>query len=126
MRERMMPELDVLNKLSEYIHNNNKDKGFYDEPKEPEKLLVDMVEEIGEMNNAIRKGLFASKIEDQNAAELLEDYVKQNKSAFEFELADLIIRCFDAAGYMNVDLMFFIKQKLLYNQTRPYKHGKLS
>lgn len=40
------------------------------------------------------------------------------------ELADVIIRVCELAGVEGIDLESAIRQKLIYNTTRPYKHGK--
>jgi len=40
------------------------------------------------------------------------------------ELADIVIRVFDLAGWMEIDLEAAIIEKLDYNATRSYKHGK--
>ncbi len=40
------------------------------------------------------------------------------------ELADIVIRVFDLAGWVGIDLETAIIEKLDYNQTRSHKHGK--
>lgn len=40
------------------------------------------------------------------------------------ELADIVIRVADMCGYYGYDLEKAIEDKLRYNKTRPYKHGK--
>lgn len=42
---------------------------------------------------------------------------------FGVELADAVIRIFDLAGWLNIDLAELIKIKMEYNETRPYRHG---
>jgi NTP pyrophosphatase (non-canonical NTP hydrolase) len=39
-------------------------------------------------------------------------------------LADVVIRCFDMADYYKIDLESIIIEKMEFNKTRPYKHGK--
>ena len=39
------------------------------------------------------------------------------------ELADAVIRIADYCGLMGIDLDAAIKQKLAFNETRPYRHG---
>jgi len=48
---------------------------------------------------------------------------EMHKDALNFELADAIIRILDYAGSERIDLGFAIKAKMLYNKTRPIKHG---
>ena len=40
------------------------------------------------------------------------------------ELADIVIRVFDLAGWLEIDLDHAILEKMVYNETRPPKHGK--
>ena len=42
---------------------------------------------------------------------------------FPSELADVLIRVFDLAGKMNIDLESVTREKMAYNKTRPHKHG---
>lgn len=41
-----------------------------------------------------------------------------------FELADVVIRCMDLAEEIGVDLEALIIEKMTFNATRPFKHGK--
>lgn len=74
-------------------------------------------------------------------SEALEDFRKFGSTAFVYrteyslesdtekpegvgaELADAVIRIFDAAEYYGIDLERIILEKMDYNDTRPYKHG---
>jgi hypothetical protein len=40
------------------------------------------------------------------------------------ELADAVIRIADLCGYLGIDLDTVISEKMAYNETRPFKHGK--
>lgn len=40
------------------------------------------------------------------------------------ELADCIIRCLDTMHSLGVDIDAVVEQKMAYNNSRPYKHGK--
>lgn len=41
------------------------------------------------------------------------------------ELADVVIRACQFAGEHNIDLVQAIQEKMSYNATRPYKHGRV-
>lgn len=45
-------------------------------------------------------------------------------TALEEELADIVIRVADMAETHGLDLASAIQEKVEYNKTRPYKHGK--
>lgn len=40
------------------------------------------------------------------------------------ELADCIIRCLDTMHSLGVDIDAIVEEKMAYNDTRPYKHGR--
>lgn len=40
------------------------------------------------------------------------------------EIADVIIRCLHFCGKHGIDVEEMVHQKMRYNETRPYKHGK--
>lgn len=72
-----------------------------------------LMSELGEMAEAARKpSLMCEKI--------------PSLTAMEEEAADLGIRLFDYMGSLGVDLDNAIRLKMLYNETRPKMHGKLS
>ncbi len=41
-----------------------------------------------------------------------------------YELADIIIRCFQLAGMLGIDLGAAVITKMHFNHTRPFRHGK--
>ena len=123
--------LEGLNAASRQIHENNKEKGFYEDPRETGTLLMLVVSELSEALEADRHNRHARRIDfelfyEKNTSEDqkkrgFELYIKDSQ---EDEIADAIIRLLDYAGYKGIDLEWHIEQKLNYNKTRPYKHGK--
>jgi len=55
-------------------------------------------------------------------SEALEAY-REDKPLGE-ELADVMIRVADLAGWLGIDLERAINEKMAFNATRPYLHGK--
>ncbi len=53
----------------------------------------------------------------------LHEYKAKGKETVVTELADVVIRCFDLAADYELDLTKAIIFKLIYNQTRGYRHG---
>jgi len=124
-----------INEISKEIHQNNIDKGFWEdkETKNVGELLMLVVSELSEALEAHRKGRHANI----NGFEMEKGYhvhgdklnFEQSfqvhiKDTFEDEIADAVIRLFDVASGLDFDLEFFIRHKLDYNKTRPYKHNK--
>ena len=136
-------EMKTLNQLRDEIHENAKNKGFWDSPRETGTLLMLCVSELAEAMEADRKGQYA-KIDDaefiidsKTIREDLDLAVKENdtikfedifrtqvKDTFEDELADTIIRILDLCGAKGIDIEKHIELKMKYNATRERMHGK--
>ena len=127
----------MLNELSRYIHAGNVQRGFWEEKTKDNKggknigeLLMLVTSELGEALEALRKGrradIEAYREHDANLADfdkgLFEVHIKDT---FEDEIADAIIRLLDMCDPLVIDIDFHIREKLKYNSTRAYKHGKL-
>ena len=117
-----------LNELSKEINDYAKSKGFWDKPRETGTLLMLIVSELAEAMEADRKKKCALPKEFKKNIDLggnwktnFEMYIKDT---FEDEIADAFIRLFDLCGAMNIDIEYHINQKLVYNATREYRHGK--
>ena len=133
----------TLNQLRDEIHENAKNKGFWDSPRETGTLLMLCVSELAEAMEADRKGQYA-KIDDaefiidgRTIREDLDLAIKENdmikfedifrtqvKDTFEDELADDMIRILDICGARSIDIEKHIELKMKYNQTRERMHGK--
>ena len=119
----------MLNELGKQIHQDCIDKGFYDTPRELGTLLMLIVSEVAEANEAARINKFADpqlvlEMNPENCG-ITRDFLDLVKDTFEDEIADTIIRLLDLCAYMNIDIEKHISLKLAYNKTRPYKHNKL-
>lgn len=99
-----------LNLLSKEIYKNNVEKGFYENPVSFGDRIALMHSELSEALEADRKSLMDDKLTHRDGREV--------------ELADALIRILDCAGYMNMDIEGAMYEKIAYNKSRPYKHGK--
>ena len=113
-----------FNEIAREIFEGNKRRGFTENEIGTDLMLI--VSELGEALEADRK----SKYADAQSYRLAGDtFIKENfecfiKDTLEDEIADAIIRLLDFVGRRGIDIDFHITEKLKYNETRAFKHGK--
>lgn len=119
--------------IAKEIHQNARDKGFWDKERNVGELLMLVTSELAEALEAHRKGRFADLLqfahdrigpafhEQSTTKQAFEEHIKDT---FEDEIADAVIRLFDLAEGMGIDLETHIMLKLAYNKTRERLHGK--
>ena len=122
-------------------HGTAKEKGFWDTERNVSEMLMLIVSEVAEAQEALRKNHYAKQeVVDSLAHDLELDRTDEEfmlkainwktafeegvKSSFEDEVADVAIRLFDLCGGLNIDLEKHIEMKMKYNSMRGYKHGK--
>jgi NTP pyrophosphatase (non-canonical NTP hydrolase) len=127
----------MINQLAKEVHENVKDKGFFDKEKNIGEMLCLIHSEVSEALEADRENRYAVKtwnIEKNIDLDDLESpgmkrYFQQEfevaiKNTFEDELADIIIRVMDLAAYKGINLEYHIKMKMAYNSLRERMHCK--
>lgn len=105
--------VEAFNEIAKEAHANARAKGFYENPPTPLERVALVHEELGECSSAFRHG---------NPP---DDHIPEFSGA-EAELADAIVRIMDMAVYLNLDVARALVAKMVYNATRPHKHGKVS
>jgi NTP pyrophosphatase (non-canonical NTP hydrolase) len=93
--------------IEDYIrlcHSIAKEKGWWDTERNDGELIALMHSELSEALEAMR---------NHGAKEAIAE-----------ELADCCIRIFDYCGARDIDLGKTLLNKIEYNKTRPYRHGK--
>ena len=124
-----------IKETAQAIHQINKDKGFWDKERNVGELLMLVTSELAEALEADRK----SNVADTESLKILlgegnswesnpvvfkRIFEQDIKDSFQDEIADAVIRLFDLAEGLEIDLEFHIKHKMEYNKTRERLHGK--
>lgn len=130
-----------MKNLIAQAHGTAKEKGFWDTERNVSEMLMLIVSEVAEAQEALRKNHYANQeVVDSLAQDLELDRTDEEfllkalvwkgkfedniKSSFQDEIADVAIRLFDLCGGMGIDLEKHIEMKMKYNSMRGYKHGK--
>mgnify|MGYP003611382978 CR=1 FL=1 len=102
-----------LNELRDKAYQNAIAKGFYDTGTPCMSAYCSNLHgEVSELWEAHRKGMLLNQCDKPVALTCLEE-----------ELADILIRCFDMAGALQINLDYAVAEKMRYNATRSYRHG---
>jgi NTP pyrophosphatase (non-canonical NTP hydrolase) len=116
----------MINNLAEELHNDMGKAGFWETPNIGEKLML-VVSELGECIEAHRNKQFSNWGQYASHAKVIGEnpaYKLFIKDTFEDEISDAVLRLFDLAGHLGIDLERHIEAKIKFNKTREYKHGK--
>ena len=114
-----------LTALLNEAHDNSRAHGWWEEDRInastiPEKLML-IVSEASEALEDFRDGNMEARRLDYTDD---DGAVHPGKPiGFPTELADIVIRVFDLAGYLGIDLEQEIIDKMAFNRTRKRHHG---
>lgn len=138
-----MPDyIETINKLSLDIRAGNIARGFWDDLVQAEMLGPDFAErslnveklaligtEVAEAIEEIRSGRLVTETyyaDDLTTTDKAGPDGKLRKpEGVPSEIADVIIRALDFAGFHNIDIGQAVADKLAYNSTRAFKHGRV-
>ena len=100
----------ALTRLGSFSRSCAQAKGFWDKERNDAEMICLMHSELSEALEALRK----DKADDHLIF----------RPGVEVEMADCVIRILDYCYSRDLDLAGAIREKMLYNANRPYKHGK--
>lgn len=103
----------TINQIVDMSHSTAKEKGWWDKPRTGLEVMALIHSEVSEAVEDLRNG---------NTQLSFEDSLRK-PVGLPSELADIIIRIADYCGHEGIDLDYAITTKLVYNKTRPYRHG---
>ena len=106
--------MTTLNDYRDRCHALARSKGWYDGEGERnigEQLML-VVTEVAEAMEDLRTGSMSLSYDASG-----------KPVGFPIEIADVMIRLFDLAGYLQIDIDDAVDAKIAYNETRPHRHG---
>lgn len=109
-----------LNELARAIHENARNKGWWDTDRPFAEIVALIHTEVSEAFEEYRDGHKYHEIYYP-----LDEHDVQTKKpeGIPIELADVIIRILDFCGKEKIDIDEAIRIKMAYNLTRPHRHG---
>ena len=118
--------MTTLEEIADAVHKNATEKGFHNLNQPLDMFLLEQWlnehAEISELVDARRVGKLFSLCDK---AEKMQAIGHKPLTCIEEEYADILIRCLDQMKRAKIDILRVVLTKHAYNQTRPYKHGKI-
>ena len=135
----------TITRLVQDAHQNAAEHGFWDNPPEFGTCIALIHSELSEALEEVRAGRPAlyypcnaggvcceddgnahcgSRVWNPETPDIFCKAKSKKPEGYAVELADAVIRIADLCGHLGIDLEAAIREKMEYNATRPYKHGK--
>lgn len=118
--------MKTINQLVQEAHQNAVSKGWWDEERSFGEVIALIHSEASEALEDYRNGSLPTEEWYQHkayGARSTQLTHEDKPCGIPSELADIVIRVFDACGRYGIDLEKAINEKMAYNATRPQRHG---
>lgn len=120
--------LTPLNELSTAIHANAVAKGWWEDDRPFTEIIALIHSEVSEALEEYRNGHGPNEVYYKHGHERRSVFQDEEGNlgkpeGVPIELADVIIRILDYAGYTGMDIDSAVERKIAYNATRPHRHG---
>lgn len=111
--------------LVEHSHSIAIEKGWHEERRTFGDIIALCHAELSEAVEEFRQGHKPTEIyyEGYDLNNPIVPGQLEKPCGIPIELADVVIRIADYCGLVGIDLDRAVKLKLLYNESRPYRHG---
>lgn len=113
-------DLEGLGVLAEELHRHSRAQGFWEASSNFGEKIALIHSEASEALEEYRDGHALDEVYF-----VIDKQGQRKPEGVPIELADILIRVLDLAGYGNIDIDGAMKLKIEYNYTRPRLHGKL-
>lgn len=110
-----------INEMADVAYGQAVKSGFHKKKTTTERVLARLALIHSEVSEALED---ARVLPPEQLKTLLYQGESRKPNGFMAELADVVIRVGDLAGEIGGDLEKAIKEKMAYNATRDFKHGK--
>ena len=113
---------EAINELANEISDIAEYKGFWDFT-EDEKLLIPI--KLALVHDEVSEALRVHRNPyDDDSVDAVTGLTPMQEDDFTEELADIVIRVLDLAGYYDLDIGRSLVSKVEHNKGRPQRHGK--
>lgn len=112
-----------INELVDHANTNSLNKGFWDDqPKPSEDQTPYIAMKLALIHSEVSEVL--EELRDGHPMKATRYTGTGKPEGIPSELADIVIRVADLCGAYGIDLEDMIVEKMAYNTSRPYKHGR--
>lgn len=113
----------ALNDLAEEVSDVAEAKGFWDYEEISDQGLIPT--KIALIHSEASEALAVHRAEyDDSDEDAITGMSEMQEDDFAEELADILIRTLDLAGYYDLDIGNVVMSKIQKNRERPYRHSK--